>query len=160
MIGLNMEDITNWKTILYRYYSVAVHVLKLYKLRPSPTQNAMAWMWQGARARTRATNSIPASDNCHRLLKTQGTVGSQFDNPTEVSMRVHSSWLAVVSAAELSRSRPGRCSSRFIFSFLPCTSLLLRRCCRVWINLSAIDIVNHWIHLRIPEYTTTCAYHR
>ena len=53
-------------------------------------------MWQSARA----TNSIAASDNCHQLLKAQGTVGSQFDNPTEVSIQVHSSWLLVVSATE------------------------------------------------------------
>ena len=57
-------------------------------------------MRQGAKACARATNSIAESDNYHRLLKAQGTVGSQFDNPTEVSVWVHSSWLPVVSAAE------------------------------------------------------------
>ena len=40
------------------------------------------------------------SDNCRRLLKMQGTGALQFDNPTEVSTRVHSSRLPVVSAAE------------------------------------------------------------
>ena len=44
--------------------------------------------------------SIAASNNCHQLLKAQGTLGSQFDNPTEVSVRVRSSWLPVVSLAE------------------------------------------------------------
>ena len=57
-------------------------------------------MWQDARAHARATNSIAVNDNSHQLLKAQGTVGSQFDNPMEVSTQVHSSWLAVVSAAE------------------------------------------------------------
>ena len=88
--------------ILYHYYSVAVRVLKLYKLRPSrsPAQTATARMWQGAGACARATNSIAASDNYHRLLKAQGTVGSQFDNLLEVSVRIHSSWLAIVSVAK------------------------------------------------------------
>ena len=40
------------------------------------------------------------SNNCRRLLKTQGTEGLQFDNPTEVSTRVYSSQLPVVSVAE------------------------------------------------------------
>ena len=151
MIGLNtgrFHQLIN-DIVSLLLYSVAVHVLKLYNLKPSPTQTVTAWIWQGARACTRATYLIAASNNCHRLLKTQGTVGSKFDNPTEMSIiiQVHSSWLLAASVSSWAGS--GRCSSsllRFIFSFLSCKSLLLRRHCRVWINLSAIDIVNHWIH--------------
>ena len=42
------------------------------------------------------------SDNCRQLLKAQGTGGLQFDNPTEVSTRVHQQFSAsgTVSAAE------------------------------------------------------------
>ena len=41
------------------------------------------------------------SDNCRQLLKAQGTGGLQFDNPTEVSTRVHRQFSAsgTVSAA-------------------------------------------------------------
>ena len=42
------------------------------------------------------------SDSCHQLLKAQGTGGLQFDNPTEVSTRVHRQFSAsgTVLAAE------------------------------------------------------------
>ena len=130
---------------------MAAHVLKLYKLRPSPVQTAMAWMlWQGAKARTRATNSIAASDNCHRLLKPQGTVGSQFANPMEVSIRVRSSWLPVVSAAE-------RVPVDVVAAFSDSSSPFFHVHRFFFGDAAGFELTCQQLISLIIEYTTTCA---
>ena len=106
-------------------------------------------MWQGTRARARATNSIAASDNYHRLLKAQGTVGSQFRNPTEVSIRVHSSWLPVVSVAE-------RVSVDVVAVFFD-SSFLFFHVHRFFGGAAGFELTCQQLISLIIEYTTTCA---
>ena len=106
-------------------------------------------MWQGARAHARATNSIAVSDNCHRLLKAQGTVGSQFNNSMEVSIRVHSSWLPVVSVAE---PVPVDVVATFSDSSSPFFYVH-----RFFGGATGFELTCQQLILLIIEYTTTCA---
>ena len=115
-------------------------------------------MWQGAKAHQNNQFNGPyskiASDNCHQLLKTQGTVGLQFDNPTEVSIRVHSSWLPVVSAA-------GRVPVDVVAAAFSDLSSPFFHVHRFFFGGTArFELTCQQLISLIIEYTTMCAHYR